>query len=317
MKLVQCPQGHYYDADKYEKCPLCFPVKPKAPTQPKPFVNQYEPKQANTQPVDNDATQRLDRGYVAYDPANNVAYNPANDVAYEPADSDATTPLSKATDYSTNDEVKEEPVVEDVQEEAEDQENTFVFADDEEAEKVEVVEEEPEAIEEVEEEVHVEPVVAEEEKEPEQEESLRDTIKNISETLDNEDVTIAYPGYQTAGNARGYVVGWLVCTKGAAKGLSYPLYAGKNFIGRGANSDICIKGDQSIARDRHAVVIYDPRSKSFIAIAGESKQLYYINDQLVLSQIMMQPRDVLSLGETDLLFIPLVGDQFDWDNYNE
>ena len=26
MKLVQCPNKHYYDADKFKECPICHPA---------------------------------------------------------------------------------------------------------------------------------------------------------------------------------------------------------------------------------------------------------------------------------------------------
>ena len=39
------------------------------------------------------------------------------------------------------------------------------------------------------------------------------------------------------------VVGWLVCTKGSHRGEDYRLRSGRNFIGRGADMDVCLKGE--------------------------------------------------------------------------
>lgn len=54
--------------------------------------------------------------------------------------------------------------------------------------------------------------------------------------------------------------GWLVCTEGMERGASYPIYAGRNFVGRDDSMDIILRGDRGICRKRHGAVVYDPRA---------------------------------------------------------
>ena len=55
------------------------------------------------------------------------------------------------------------------------------------------------------------------------------------------------------------VVGWLLCVDGPEKGRDYRIRSGRNSIGRAENMDICISGDSSISRERHAIIAYDPK----------------------------------------------------------
>ena len=113
------------------------------------------------------------------------------------------------------------------------------------------------------------------------------------------------------------VTGWLVCIKGSNFGQSYVLHDGKNFIGRGEDMDVCIRGDMAVARKIHASVIFEPKSSVFYAQPGESHELFYINDQVVLNSEVLKSHDVITLGETSLLFVPLCGPDFKWNDYKE
>lgn len=109
------------------------------------------------------------------------------------------------------------------------------------------------------------------------------------------------------------VVGWLVAIEGPYFGEDFKLKSGRNFIGRSPEMDIQLGMDMSVSRRRHAVIIYEPRGKVFIAQPGDSRELFYLNDEVVLSNVQIKPYDVLSIGETKLLFLPLCGREFSWD----
>lgn len=113
------------------------------------------------------------------------------------------------------------------------------------------------------------------------------------------------------------VVGWLVGVRGKCIGMSFELHEGKNFIGRGEDMDVVIRGDMAVARNRHACLIHEPRANVFYAQPGESHELFYLNDQVVLNSEILKTHDVITLGETDLMFIPLCGPDFSWENYKE
>lgn len=113
------------------------------------------------------------------------------------------------------------------------------------------------------------------------------------------------------------VVGWLVCTKGVHKGEDFRLRAGRNFIGRGQNMDIRLTGENTVSRDKHAIVLYEPNQRIFLAQMGESHELVYLNGNLLMSNAQMKAYDRLQLGDAELMLIPCCGETFDWQEDEE
>ncbi len=110
------------------------------------------------------------------------------------------------------------------------------------------------------------------------------------------------------------VVGWLVCIEGESAGEDYRLKTSKNYIGRAETNDVIIRDDNSISREKHAIIIYEPIEGIFIAQPGESSALYYCNDKVVLSPIQLKNRDVIRIGKTKLVFVPFCIESFKWEN---
>lgn len=108
------------------------------------------------------------------------------------------------------------------------------------------------------------------------------------------------------------VVGWLVCVDGIYKGESFILKAGRNFIGRAKEMDICLKEDNSIAEYKQAAIIYEPKNRQFIVVPGEVRELCYVNDEVVLTKATMKANDVLSIGNSSLMLVPFCGEDFSW-----
>jgi hypothetical protein len=108
------------------------------------------------------------------------------------------------------------------------------------------------------------------------------------------------------------VVGWLVCLAGPDRGRDFRLHAEKNFIGRSALMDVCVAGDESVSRDRHALVIFDPKKRMFWAVPGEASGLVYLNGDIVHSPAPMRCDDVLEVGQTKLVLIPFCGEKYSW-----
>ena len=127
------------------------------------------------------------------------------------------------------------------------------------------------------------------------------------ETEEDENCTVGYYA-QVIGVEP--VVGWMVCIKGAYRGESFKLKSGRNFIGRAANMDIVLGADQSVSRLRHAAVVYDPKSRAFIVAAGDARELCYLNGEVVVTSQKLKAYDVLTLGNTELMLIPLCGEKF-------
>lgn len=108
-------------------------------------------------------------------------------------------------------------------------------------------------------------------------------------------------------------VGWLVCTKGKFYGQDFRLKSGRNFVGRGTNMDISLSGENTVSRDRHATIIHEPRQNVFIAQPGESRELFYVNGNVVLSPVQMKKNDMMQIGEVQLMLVPCCDDMFRWD----
>lgn len=141
--------------------------------------------------------------------------------------------------------------------------------------------------------------------------ALIDDVKGEAETqADDQEATVGY--YEGAIGSEP-VVGWLVCIEGNHFGEDFKLRAGKNFIGRAQDMDVCLSGDSSVSRDKHVIVLFEPRENLFIVQAGESKELSYHNDQLVLSAKELKAYDVIKVGSTKLMFIPFCSDKFSWN----
>ena len=81
--------------------------------------------------------------------------------------------------------------------------------------------------------------------------------------------------------------------------------------------DVVLHGDNSISRERHAIVLYEPKRREFIAQAGESRELFYLNDEVVLNPVRLKQYDILTIGNTRLMFFPCCGENFSWDDLDQ
>ena len=112
-------------------------------------------------------------------------------------------------------------------------------------------------------------------------------------------------------------VGWLVQITGANKGKAYEVHAERNTIGRSSSMDICLKGDLGVSRDTNGVLSYNPRNRSFHLIPGEGKAILYVNGQELLSPQELNAYDCIEISETALLFVPLCGERFAWEDLKD
>lgn len=110
-----------------------------------------------------------------------------------------------------------------------------------------------------------------------------------------------------------FVVGWLVVIGGPGKGTSKPLGYGMNSIGRGEGSQVRLDyGDSEISRANHCQIAYDGRHRRFYVTPGGGQNLTYVADKPVLTPVELCAGDVISLGATNLAFVPFCGANFDW-----
>lgn len=134
-----------------------------------------------------------------------------------------------------------------------------------------------------------------------------------SSTQDKKEYTVHY--FQKAIGTEP-VVGWLVCVKGLHFGEDFRIKSGRNFIGRSGNNHICLSADTSVSRERHAVLTYDPKSNQFLIQPDDSSELCYLNDEPVLIPTKLTINDRITIGESELMFVPFCSDAFVWENEN-
>jgi hypothetical protein len=107
------------------------------------------------------------------------------------------------------------------------------------------------------------------------------------------------------------VVGWLVCVEGPMRGNDYRLHAGYNYIGRELG-DVRISGDQQISRQNHAMVAFDDADGIYYAGPSAGRNLLKVNGKTVLNAVELNRYDIISIGTTKLMFVPLCGEHFSW-----
>lgn len=113
------------------------------------------------------------------------------------------------------------------------------------------------------------------------------------------------------------VVGWLVRMNGKERGQDYRIHSDNNFIGRSEKMDICIKGDDTISRENQAILTYDSTENKFYFSAGEGRSVVRLNGKAILQTVELNQYDKVTIGKTELLFIPLCGDNFTWEEEAE
>ncbi len=112
------------------------------------------------------------------------------------------------------------------------------------------------------------------------------------------------------------VAGWLVIIEGPGKGRDFRLIQGDNKIGRNDDMEVCLNfgvySDETVSREAHATVVYDANANEFFVIRGSSRNLPMLNEKTIRSDQNMSSKDVLQVGQTKLLFVPLCGENFKW-----
>lgn len=225
MTLQKCPNGHFYDSDKFQTCPHCSPAAQAPMTVPAQNMQQ-----------------------------------PAGQPAFSTAPMDATVPLM-------NNQAPAAPA----------QDNTVPLVNN--APKAEV------------------------------------GGANASVSADPADAQKTVGMFKKAPSGKSPVVGWLVCVEGPHFGEDFRIVSGRNFVGRAKTMDVSLAKDNSVSRDKHSIIVYEPMGNLFIMQAGESKELAYLNDKVVLSPQELAPYDKIKLGNSTLVFVPLCNEGFKWEDF--
>ncbi|MCR4746174.1 MAG: FHA domain-containing protein [Lachnospiraceae bacterium] len=108
------------------------------------------------------------------------------------------------------------------------------------------------------------------------------------------------------------VVGWLVCIDGKERGRDYRIHSDNNFIGRSDRMDICIRGDETISRENHAIISYDSVDNSYYFSPGDGRAIVRVNDKAIFQTVELKPYTKITIGKSSFVFLPLCNDEFTW-----
>jgi len=109
------------------------------------------------------------------------------------------------------------------------------------------------------------------------------------------------------------VVGWLVCVDGPDRGHDYRIRSGYNYIGRAEHMDICIRGDKQVSREKHAIIAYDDTEKVFFFGPADGRNIVRVNGKMAMVPTELHAYDIVTVGTSKMIFIPLCGEKFDWN----
>ena len=115
------------------------------------------------------------------------------------------------------------------------------------------------------------------------------------------------------------VVGWLVVVGGPGLGSFRPIYEGNNAVGRGSDQRIPIDfGDNTISSAEQAYIRYDSMDRSFLFVPNLAKtNVVAINNKKPTGAVKLEQMDVITMGRTQLAFVPFCGEEFDWSELSE
>ena len=115
------------------------------------------------------------------------------------------------------------------------------------------------------------------------------------------------------------VVGWLVVVGGPGIGQFRPIFEGNNPVGRSAANRISLDfGDDAISSEEQAYIRYDSAERSFLFVPNLAKtNIVSVNDKRPAGAVALAQMDVITMGRTQLVFVPFCGPEFDWSAITE
>lgn len=291
MRMQRCPTGHFYDADNFPECPHCERLKAEVNwknAMQEDISSEFEIGQEVSvqQPMQQEITvsyhQNKENKMKPEDSLSDVEIQSENTSTVLLEDQEPQKPASEnvAENLALNDQKEESSVSRLV--------NEKIDGNDTPLAKNEMF-------------IHknAEPISHEEEQispEAVQSNSSSEKTFRILQSETGKDPT----------------VGWLVVLNGEHYGEDFRLRSDKNYIGRNEDMDVALTGEKSVSRNKHVIISFEPRKQVFFAQPGESRKLFYLNEEVVLAPVFLKRNDILTIGEVELMFIPLCDEKFTW-----
>ena len=115
------------------------------------------------------------------------------------------------------------------------------------------------------------------------------------------------------------VVGWLVIVGGPGLGAFRPIYEGNNTIGRASSQRIPLDfGDDAISSEEQAYLRYDSIDRKYLLVPNLAKtNIVAVNEKKPTGAVELSAMDLVTVGRTQLAFVPFCGMEFDWSELND
>jgi hypothetical protein len=115
------------------------------------------------------------------------------------------------------------------------------------------------------------------------------------------------------------VVGWLVIVGGPGLGAFRPIYEGNNTIGRAVTQRIPLDfGDDAISNEEQAYLRYDSIDRKYLLVPNLAKtNIVAVNEKKPTGAVELSAMDLVTVGRTQLAFVPFCGMEFDWSELND
>lgn len=115
------------------------------------------------------------------------------------------------------------------------------------------------------------------------------------------------------------VVGWLVIVGGPGLGAFRPIFEGNNTLGRAPSQRIPVDfGDDTISSEEQAYIRYDSADRTFLLVPNLAKtNVVAVNDRKPTGAVELSAMDLITMGRTQLVFVPFCGADFDWAELSE
>lgn len=105
---------------------------------------------------------------------------------------------------------------------------------------------------------------------------------------------------------------FLVCVDGPMTGASFVFQENKAIIGRQKNYEIALFRDPSVSRSPHAIIKYDKDTLKYTVAPGDAEKRVSVNGAFISQEQQLGIYDILGIGQSRLLFIPVCSEKFAW-----
>lgn len=137
-------------------------------------------------------------------------------------------------------------------------------------------------------------------------------LETVIDNLTYDDILVDQTIYNLAP-----VIGWLLCIKGQYLGQSYEIRYGSNQLSLNHIAKQNLDMSENDTEGYFTSISFNSGLNKFLIVPGISRELVYLNGNLLLEKAFLNQNDKVQIGESTLMFLPLLSDLFSWNKYQK